>query len=159
MTSSRWLRALIAALSLVVLGSGLLAGCRTPGSPTATPTGSTSTSASVTPRAQGTAGERRSSTDPETGLVWIDESALPVEAQKTLTLIDAGGPFPYSRDGVVFRNDEGILPDQPRGYYHEYTVKTPGESDRGPRRIVTGGVDAEFFWTDDHYDTFSRIRR
>lgn len=97
--------------------------------------------------------------NPETGLEWIDESALPTQARQTLALIDAGGPYPYSQDGIVFRNDERLLPQQPRGYYHEYTVRTPGERDRGPRRIVTGGDNAQFFWTDDHYQTFSRIRR
>lgn len=97
-------------------------------------------------------------TDAFSGLAWVDEVDLPAEALDTLALIDADGPFPYSKDGTVFGNREAILPDQQRGYYHEYTVPTPGESDRGARRIVTGDED-EFYWTDDHYASFERIRR
>lgn len=97
--------------------------------------------------------------DPETKLPWIDASALPREAQQVLTTIDRGGPYAYDRDGINFGNFEGRLPRKPSGYYREYTVKTPGESDRGARRIVTGDNDKQFFWTDDHYETFSRVRR
>lgn len=96
--------------------------------------------------------------DPESGLRWVDVDALPAEAGETLELIDDGGPYPYDRDGVVFGNFEGILPDHQRGYYHEYTVPTPGEDDRGARRIVTGDAD-EFFYTGDHYESFERIAR
>jgi ribonuclease T1 len=81
---------------------------------------------------------------------------LPAEAQQTLALIDAGGPFPYDRDGVVFENREGLLPHESTGYYHEYTVPTPGEDDRGARRIITG-ASGELYWTDDHYRSFERI--
>jgi ribonuclease T1 len=81
---------------------------------------------------------------------------LPAEAQQTLALIDAGGPFPYDRDGVVFENREGLLPHESTGYYHEYTVPTPGENDRGARRIITG-ASGELYWTDDHYRSFERI--
>jgi ribonuclease T1 len=88
---------------------------------------------------------------------------LPAEAQDTLALIDDGGPFPYPRnDGIVFGNREGLLPDQPSGYYHEYTVPTPGSDDRGARRIVTGGPaddPTDYYWTDDHYRSFEEIRR
>ncbi len=66
------------------------------------------------------------------------------------------GPFPYDKDGAVFQNREGILPGRQRGYYHEYTVITPGENDRGARRIVTGSR-GELYYTDDHYDSFKRI--
>jgi ribonuclease T1 len=97
-----------------------------------------------------------SSADPGSGLRIVGVADLPAEAQQTLTLIDSGGPFPYSRDGVVFGNFEKILPQHDRGYYHEYTVKTPGESDRGPRRIVTGKA-SERYYTDDHYNSFRRI--
>lgn len=91
---------------------------------------------------------------------------LPPEAQHTLRLIRAGGPFPYPRkDGVTFGNFERRLPLQPRGYYREYTVRTPGSRDRGPRRIVAGrGRDGdvetsgEYYYTDDHYRSFRRIR-
>ena len=65
--------------------------------------------------------------------------ALPTEAQTTHRLIRKGGPFPYSKDGIVFGNRERLLPRQSRGYYREYTVPTPGSRDRGPRRIVCGG--------------------
>ena len=82
---------------------------------------------------------------------------LPRVAQQTLTLIKTGGPFPYTRDGIVFGNYEKRLPLQPRGYYSEYTVKTPGRRDRGPRRIIAG-ERSEYFYTEDHYKTFRRIR-
>ncbi|NEB68848.1 ribonuclease, partial [Streptomyces fulvissimus] len=65
-------------------------------------------------------------------------SDLPAQAHDTLDLIDAGGPFPYPQDGTVFQNREGLLPAQSTGYYHEYTVETPGSDNRGARRIVTG---------------------
>ena len=81
---------------------------------------------------------------------------LPNEARQTLALIKAGGPFPYTRDGSVFSNRESQLPKRNRGYYREYTVKTPGAKDRGARRIVAG-VPGEYYYTDDHYRTFRRI--
>jgi ribonuclease T1 len=96
------------------------------------------------------------SLDPESGLKVVAVADLPKEAQDTLKLIDQGGPYPYSRDGVVFGNLEKILPKHDRGYYHEFTVKTPGEKDRGARRIVTGNA-AERYYTDDHYESFRRI--
>ena len=82
---------------------------------------------------------------------------LPPEARQTIALIRKGGPYPYARDGAVFVNREGALPRQKRGYYREYTVKTPGERTRGARRIVAGKGD-DFFYTDDHYNHFRRIR-
>lgn len=81
---------------------------------------------------------------------------LPPEARQTLALIKAGGPFPYAKDGSVFGNREGLLPKRNRGYYKEYTVKTPGARDRGARRIVAG-IPGEYYYTDDHYKTFKRI--
>ncbi|WP_093878914.1 ribonuclease domain-containing protein [Streptomyces sp. TLI_105] len=84
-------------------------------------------------------------------------SDLPSQAYDTLRLIDAGGPFPYSQDGVVFQNREGVLPAHTYGYYHEYTVKTPGVSTRGARRIVTGSTADEDYYTSDHYATFDLI--
>lgn len=81
---------------------------------------------------------------------------LPREAAVTVRLIRAGGPFPYDRDGITFGNFERLLPAQPRGYYREYTVPTPGSRDRGARRIV-GGERGELFWTGDHYRSFQRI--
>ena len=83
---------------------------------------------------------------------------LPPEARRTLQLIAAGGPFPYRRDGVAFRNREKRLPLRPRDYYREYTVPTPGARDRGARRIVAGS-GGERYYTDDHYRTFLRIRQ
>ncbi|MFI5880271.1 ribonuclease domain-containing protein [Streptomyces sp. NPDC051554] len=84
-------------------------------------------------------------------------SDLPSQAYDTLDLIASNGPFPYSQDGTVFRNQEGILPSQSTGYYHEYTVKTPGSSTRGARRIITGEETQEDYYTADHYVTFDLI--
>jgi len=86
---------------------------------------------------------------------------LPREARETLALIRAGGPFPYAKDGTVFGNRERLLPRQARGYYTEYTVRTPDSRDRGARRIVAGGdprASGEYWYTDDHYASFRRIR-
>jgi ribonuclease T1 len=90
---------------------------------------------------------------------------LPVQARETLALIKRGGPFPYRKDGSTFRNREKRLPLRPRGYYSEYTVRTPGSRDRGARRIVAGSgatgrpaTSGEYYYTDDHYETFRRIR-
>ncbi|MTD58878.1 ribonuclease domain-containing protein [Amycolatopsis pithecellobii] len=81
-------------------------------------------------------------------------SALPPEAGQTWRLIERGGPFPYPRnDGVVFTNREKRLPDKQSGYYHEYTVPTPGSTDRGPRRLITG-AGHELYYTGDHYASF-----
>ncbi len=82
---------------------------------------------------------------------------LPSQAHDTITLIDNGGPFPYPRDGIVFSNREGVLPQQSGGYYHEYTVKTPGAPDRGARRIITGQQQHEDYYTADHYATFDLV--
>jgi ribonuclease T1 len=84
-------------------------------------------------------------------------SALPMEAKDTLRRIRQGGPFQYPRDGVVFGNFEKRLPKKQRGYYHEYTVKTPGVHSRGARRIVCG-QSSECYYSDDHYQTFKLIR-
>jgi ribonuclease T1 len=84
-------------------------------------------------------------------------SDLPAQAYDTLDLIASGGPFPYSQDGTVFRNQEGVLPGESTGYYHEYTVKTPGSSTRGARRIITGEEYQEDYYTSDHYVTFDLV--
>lgn len=92
-------------------------------------------------------------------------SDLPAEAQRTLSRIRTGGPFPYPRnDDVTFGNFERLLPSQPRGYYREYTVPTPASRNRGPRRIVAGrgasgdfARSGEYYYTDDHYRSFRRI--
>ena len=88
---------------------------------------------------------------------WIAVGELPHEARQTLALIRTGGPFPYARDGIVFGNYEKRLPQQFRGYYTEYTVRTPGRRDRGPRRIIAG-QHGEYYYTQDHYRSFRRIR-
>jgi len=95
----------------------------------------------------------------------IPAAQLPPQARHTLSLIQNGGPFPYPRDGVVFMNRERRLPAKPRGYYHEYTVPTPGSHDRGARRIIAGKgstgnprTSGEYWYTDDHYESFRRIR-
>ena len=112
----------------------------------------------------------------------IPVEALPREAQETLQLIKRGGPFPYAKDGSTFGNREQLLPERARGYYREYTVRTPGARDRGARRIVAGGcgssarpdrqranreagpyyvapcVGGEYYYTEDHYASFRRVR-
>lgn len=90
------------------------------------------------------------------GFKTIARADLPPEAVETLTRIQRGGPFPYRQDGQVFQNREGILPKKQSGYYHEYTVETPGSEDRGARRIVTGAND-EYYYTSDHYASFRII--
>jgi ribonuclease T1 len=91
------------------------------------------------------------------GFEIITGAALPPEAKITLKLIRQGGPFPYPKDGTIFGNRERRLPDRPRGYYKEYTVKTPGSRHRGARRIIAGAA-GEFYYTDDHYNTFRLIK-
>ena len=127
--------------------------------------GSTSVSSiPATPPASRSSASRPSAQtrDPLSGLDYVNVAQLPREGQQLLTLIAKGGPFRYSKDGVTFGNREGILPQQARGYYREYTVRTPGESDRGARRVVCGGQPvtntAECYYTADHYASFRRIR-
>ena len=94
------------------------------------------------------------------GLGTVAVADLPAEARQTLALIREGGPYPYEKDGTVFGNYERKLPRQRRGYYTEYTVRTPRVRSRGARRIIAGGRDGrhtEFYYTDDHYQTFRRI--
>lgn len=90
----------------------------------------------------------------DTGTVC--ESKLPSQAADTIRLIDQGGPFPYPQDGTVFDNREHVLPSEPSGYYHEYTVKTPGSPDRGARRIVNAQSGTDYY-TGDHYKTFDAV--
>ncbi|MFE9022672.1 ribonuclease domain-containing protein [Streptomyces sp. NPDC007808] len=84
-------------------------------------------------------------------------SRLPSQAHDTLDLIEQGGPYPFEQDGTVFQNREGILPSQSSGYYHEYTVITPGSDTRGARRIVTGERNQEDYYTADHYESFDLV--
>ncbi|MEV6249177.1 ribonuclease domain-containing protein [Streptomyces sp. NPDC051742] len=132
---ARTVLALLAGVSL------LLTGC-SGGEPARTPPG-------------GTAGVSAPASRAST-LPVIRVANLPPEARETLTLIARGGPFPYAKDGAVFGNFERILPRRPRGHYREYTVPTPGERDRGARRIVTGD-SGETYYTDDHYESFREV--
>lgn len=95
--------------------------------------------------------------EPGAGLPEVSARALPPEARETIRLIRAGGPFPFDRDGIVFGNREKLLPLRPRGHYREYTVRTPGASNRGARRIVAAET-GELYYTEDHYASFRRIR-
>lgn len=138
----------------VILLATFLTGCIVPlpGAESATP--APTRPVAVSPAAPDSAASL--GLDPDSGLALVDLAALPPEATETLRLIDVGGPFPYRQDGAVFENREGILPEADRGYYHEYTVETPGSADRGARRIVVGN-QGEAYWTDDHYASFRRI--
>jgi ribonuclease T1 len=92
-------------------------------------------------------------------IATVAAAALPAEARETLALIHQGGPYPYRRDGITFQNREGRLPGAARGYYREFTVTTPGSRDRGARRIISGGQPPEvFYYSDNHYRSFRRIR-
>jgi ribonuclease T1 len=92
----------------------------------------------------------------------IARAQLPAEGREVLAAVRNGGPFRYDRDGVVFGNRERVLPTKPRGFYREYTVRTPGVKNRGARRIVCGGTvptaPDECFYSSDHYQSFQRIR-
>ena len=99
----------------------------------------------------------RSETPAEAALAEIAAAELPGEARETISLIRKGGPFRFPRDGVVFGNFEEKLPAKARGYYREYTVRTPGAKNRGARRIVAGR-DGELYYTEDHYNSFRRIK-
>jgi ribonuclease T1 len=90
------------------------------------------------------------------GMATVRRAALPPEARRTLALIDAGGPFPYARDGIEFENRERLLPVRAAGWYREYTVATPGADDRGARRLVAGRA-GERYYSDDHYASFRMV--
>lgn len=145
----------------VVALSAVLVGCGKGG--TGNVTAASGASASEAPGqpgqgASGTAAASGSQAAAALGTVTLTQ--LPGEAAETLRLIKAGGPFPYRDDGVLFRNSALLLPDHPRGYYHTYTVRTPGSTDRGQRRIVCGGPRkqaAECYYTDNYYASFKRI--
>jgi ribonuclease T1 len=98
---------------------------------------------------------------PEAALQSIALADLPKQGRETYGLILAGGPFPYEKDGTVFGNRERLLPAHKRGFYREYTVKTPFSRDRGARRIVCGGSQPSkpevCYYTSDHYASFKRI--
>jgi len=153
---------------LLPLGLGVvcaLVACSPPGkSGTATQTiQTTQATPTASPRSAGQAtGQSRSprASAPADSLPTIARADLPPEGQRTLKLIVSGGPFSSGRDGVVFGNRERLLPLKPSGTYHEYTVPTPGASDRGARRIVCGPPlrsAAGCYYTADHYASFNRI--
>ncbi|MDJ0380998.1 ribonuclease domain-containing protein [Streptomyces sp. G-G2] len=146
----RQLLRLLGALFLCVALVGV-AGCggkQDPAPPSGSPSSSPGGASSAAPPAPGWA----------KGMKTVRAAALPAQAWDTLALIDQGGPYPYRQDDGVFGNFEKVLPKQNRGYYHEFTVKTPGSRDRGARRIITG-QGREFFYTEDHYKTFKAVLR
>ena len=168
-----WLGLLVACVALV-----LLSGCdgiavqtepavrQTPivaasrqAAPTATPRAQPRRTPTATPRRTPTAAPRAQPSRQRTsasGLPLIGIEQLPREAQRTIELIESDGPFPYDKDGATFSNREGLLPSEPRGYYAEYTVITPGSDDRGARRIIAGR-NGELYYTDDHYASFAEV--
>ena len=176
-------RALFVLLAALLLGTGLsvLQACNSQPQPAVQPevrasvqapgqiTGQAADRAAsqASERAQDRASDRasdrssdRASRQGADGLGTVAVGDLPAEARQTLALIREGGPYPYEKDGTVFGNYERKLPRQRRGYYTEYTVRTPQVRSRGARRIIAGGRDGrptEFYYTDDHYQTFRRI--
>lgn len=141
-----WVTVLIAAL----MGLGAVLGLLWAGGSNSTETASPTTSDAIT----STAGLALSTPTTDLSIIPVDQ--LPPQAVDTLRLITTDGPFPYTRDGVVFNNREGILPAQPKGFYREYTVITPGADNRGARRIVAANDGARFY-TEDHYDSFREV--
>ncbi|GAA2202803.1 ribonuclease domain-containing protein [Sinomonas flava] len=149
----------VAASFLLRAAGDTTAGAGAAPSSVASPSGSASPAvrpSSPAPQRTTPPAAARSAVANPSGLAEVRASQLPREARETLALIAKGGPYPYERDGVVFGNFEGILPSRQRGYYHEYTVPTPGEADRGARRIVAGD-GGDTYYTDDHYESFRFI--
>lgn len=149
--NSRRLLAIAVAVGLFVAYAVLSVGSHSTAAEDVTGSASTETSVAIADDADTEAATARFS-----GLPTLDLFELSPEALDTLDLIDLGGPYPFDRDDLVFQNREGILPDRTRGHYREYTVITPGENDRGARRIVAG-EDGERYYTADHYSSFSEI--
>lgn len=149
------------AFCCVVTLSAILGACGKEGSRNVTEASGASASQAPVQPAQGASGTSVASGAQQTGALGIvNKTQLPGEAADTLRLIKAGGPYPFGDDGVLFRNTALLLPKHPRGYYHTYTVRTPGSTDRGQRRIVCGGPrrqTSECYYTDDYYASFKRI--
>jgi ribonuclease T1 len=152
------------AFSCIVALSAILGGCGKEGSQNATEaSGASGASASQAPGQPGLSASgplTASGAQVAGALGTVTKAQLPGEAAETLRLIKAGGPFPFGDDGVLFRNSALLLPKHPRGYYHTYTVRTPGSTDRGQRRIVCGGPRRhtdDCYYTDDYYASFRRI--
>jgi ribonuclease T1 len=144
------------AFSCILALSAILGGCGKDGSRNATQEPGSSASQASAQLGQAASATPAASIAPAT----VTKAQLPAEAGETLRLIKAGGPFPFGEDGVLFRNSAGMLPQHPRGYYHAYTVRTPGSADRGQRRIVCGGPrrqTGECYYTGDYYASFKRI--
>ena len=145
----------------VVALSAILGGCGKESSRNVTEASGASASQAPGQPAQGASGTPAASGAQVAGaLGTITKTQLPGEAAETLRLIKAGGPFPFADDGVLFRNTAQLLPKHPRGYYHTYTVRTPGMTDRGQRRVVCGGPrkqTSDCYYTDDYYVSFKRI--
>jgi ribonuclease T1 len=144
------------AFSCILVLSAMLGGCGKGGSQNATPASEASASEVPAQPAQAASGAPAASG----ALAVVTKAQLPAEAAETLRLIKAGGPFPFSEDGVMFRNSAGLLPQHPRGYYRTYTVRTPGSTDRGQRRVICGGARRQIsdcYYTDDYYVSFRRI--
>lgn len=148
------LLALLAAVVVltVVMGAGPQTGSSLPGSSPDNGGSSAATEAPASNPVASTGAASEPAANPS-DLPEVNASELPPEARQTLALIAKGGPYPYSRDGVNFGNFERMLPRKSSGYYREYTVRTPGESDRGARRIIVG-MAGEKYYTADHYNSF-----
>ena len=149
MSATRHLQAMLGLAVLVMLLVAACAGSQD-GTATGVPTASVEASRSAGPATTPRFADEAPS-DWAGGEVRLEE--LPPEALETLGLIAQDGPYPYDQDGATFQNREGILPDRPTGAYREYTVETPGSSDRGARRLVVGD-EVAVYYTDDHYDSF-----
>ncbi|MFM0504795.1 ribonuclease [Paraburkholderia caffeinilytica] len=149
------------AFCCVVTLSAILGACGKDGSRNATEASGASASQAPGQPEQGASGTLAASGAQQThALGAVTKAQLPAEAAETLRLIKAGGPFPFGEDGVLFRNSALLLPTHPRGYYHTYTVRTPGSTDRGLRRIVCGGPrrqTSDCYYTEDYYVSFKRI--
>jgi ribonuclease T1 len=144
----------------ILLLSAILSGCNKDGSKTAAQDAAASASQAASQAASAAAASAASGAQAAGVLGTITSKQLPAEAADTLRLIKSGGPFPYAEDGVLFRNSASMLPQHPRGYYHTYTVRTPGATDRGQRRIICGGARKQTndcYYTDDYYVSIKRI--
>ncbi|MEU6235834.1 ribonuclease domain-containing protein [Kitasatospora sp. NPDC047058] len=155
MTSTNRAPAPVAVLIAALAAVAAVAGCGHSDGGTGHPKGAVSAASAPSSAASSVASSAGwVPTDP--ALADVCRSRLPGEARDTLVLIAKGGPYPYRSDGIVFENRESRLPRKASGYYHEFTVVTPGSADRGTRRVVTGNA-GEQYWTADHYGTFQEI--
>lgn len=148
----------IAVLALLLLGAATWSFLRAPGDAPGDDTRATAASTAIETNPLALPPPMQADAPATTPAATRYPDFLPPEAIDTLQLIVRGGPYPYRQDDGVFGNRERRLPQQPRGYYREYTVETPGSPDRGARRIVSGGQPpVEYFYTDDHYRSFRRF--